>query len=199
MEMFKPLMTRQENNPTPGIRCLLPMPPMSALGQNYQTVARDMLLQIESCIPSLGSAGQNVSFLMAKIYFDRNEYFQAMNMLKEVPQEDFIEIERITNEEALPRKDIRPRGIAHDVGGISTRSRCSYRTGIKAITRQPTANQDRELFETVVEQFQMPRKPFEDAALQQAHLPGPIPCFGAISFWPPPSSPSPSKNKMVVP
>lgn len=197
MEMFKPLMTYDKNNPYTEYAAFYYA--MSALGQNYQTVARDMLLQIRKLYPSWDQQGE-VSFWLAKIYFDRNEYFQAMHMLKEVPQEDFIEIERITNMKRHYLARISDPEVLRMMWEEYPRDAEVAVALAWAITRQPTAYQDRELFETVVEQFQLPRKPFEDAALNkpiyrdQYHVSVLFP-FLAATLEP---SPNKKQNQLVL-
>lgn len=164
MEMFKPLMTYDKNNPYTEYAAFYYA--MSALQQNYHTVARDMLLQIRKLYPSWDQQGE-VSFWLAKIYFDRNEYFQAMHMLKEVPQEDYISIEQLTNMKRQYLSRISDPEVLRMMWEEYPRDAEVASALAWAITRQPAAHQDRELFEAVVEQFQLPRKPFEDAALNK--------------------------------
>src|SRR6185436_12594718 len=66
----------------------------AALQQRYLAVAKDMFLQIKKLYPTWDQMNE-VNFWLAKMYFDQREYFQAMHTLKEVKQEDYIEIEEI--------------------------------------------------------------------------------------------------------
>jgi tetratricopeptide (TPR) repeat protein len=197
MEMCKPLLTYEKNNPYTEYAAFYYA--MSALQLNYHTVAKDMFLQIRKLYPSWDQQSE-VSFWLAKIYFDRSEYFQAMHMLTEVRQEDYIEIEQLTNMKRHYLSRIADPEILRMMWEEYPRDADVGTALAWAITRQPVANQDRALFDSVIEQFQLPRKPFEDAAANkpvfrdQYHVSVLFP-FLAASLEP---SPNKKQNQLVL-
>ncbi len=153
MESFKPLLTYDKDNPYTEYACFYYA--QSALRQNYLAVARDMFLQIKKLYPAWDQMNE-VNYWLAKIYFDQREYFQAMYILKDVRQEDFIEAQEISRLKRHYLSQITDTEVLSmmleeypqdpDVGKSLARS----------ITHQPYAQQDRVLLDSVIHRFSLP-------------------------------------------
>src|SRR6185369_6595374 len=125
---------------------------LSALRVGYNAVAKDMLIQIRQLYPTWDQLNE-VNYWLAKIYFDRAEYFQGMRILREVKQEDMIEIDeimklkknyiyRITDPEVLRMMwEEYPQDVV--VGNALA----------KAISLQPGLLQDKVLLDSVIRYF----------------------------------------------
>lgn len=167
MEAFKPLMVYDKNNPYTEYASFYYA--QCALRQNYSAVARDMLLQIKRLYPEWDQINE-VNYWLAKIYFDKGEYFQGMRALAEVRQEDFIEQEeiarvkrhylsRISDPEILRMMfEEYPNDI--EVGKLLAR----------AIALQPFGRQDTALLNAVIARFALPAENY-------VGLSGPAPVF----------------------
>ncbi len=92
MESFKVLMVYDKNNPYAEYASFYYA--QSALKQNFSAVARDMLIQIKRLYPGWDQINE-VNYWLAKIYFDKGEYFQGMRILAEIKQEDYLEQQEI--------------------------------------------------------------------------------------------------------
>ncbi len=167
LEAFKPLMVYDKDNPY--IEYASFFYAQSALHLNYHAVARDMLLQIKRLYPDWDQINE-VNYWLAKIYFDKNEFFQGMLLLSEVKQEDYIEqqqvarikrhyLMRITDPEVM-------RLMWEEYPNDVEVGKCLAR----AIAIQPNFQQDRYLLDSVIHHFQLPRENYEG-------LNGPKPTF----------------------
>lgn len=154
MEAFKPLMVYDKNNPYTEYASFFYA--MSALRQNYSAVARDMLLQIKRLYPAWDQMNE-VNYWLARIYFDKGEYFQGMRLLTEVKQEDFLEqqevarikryyLMRITDPEVLR---MMWEEYPDDVEVAKPLAR--------SIALQPNPLQDQALLDSVINRFSLPR------------------------------------------
>ena len=74
MESFKPLLSYDKENPYSEYASFYYA--LSAMRKNYHAVAKDMFLQIKKLYPEWDQLNE-VNFWLAKIYFDRLEYFQG--------------------------------------------------------------------------------------------------------------------------
>ncbi len=167
MESFKLLMVYDKNNPYSEYASFYYA--QSALHQNYSAVAKDMFLQIRRLYPDWDQINE-VNYWLAKIYFDKGEYFQGMRILAEVKQEDYLEqievgkfkryyLFRLADPEVLRMMwEEYPNDI--DVG------KCLA----KAIGRQPYLSQDQQLLDSVISRFSLPREKY-------VSLSGPAPVF----------------------
>lgn len=153
MEAFKPLMVYDKNNPYTEYASFFYA--MSALRQNYSAVARDMLLQIKRLYPAWDQMNE-VNYWLARIYFDKGEYFQGMRLLAEVKQEDFLEqqevarikrhyLMRITDPEVLR---MMWEEYPDDVEVAKPLAR--------SIALQPNPLQDQALLDSVINRFSLP-------------------------------------------
>lgn len=167
MEAFKPLMVYDKSNPYTEYASFFYA--MSALRQNYSAVARDMLLQIKRLYPAWDQMNE-VNYWLARIYFDKGEYFQGMRLLAEVKQEDFLEqqevsrikrhyLMRITDPEVLR---MMWEEYPDDVEVAKPLAR--------AIALQPNPLQDHALLDSVITRFSLPRENY-------VGLNGPKPVF----------------------
>jgi hypothetical protein len=167
MEAFKPLMVYDKNNPYTEYASFFYA--QSALRQNYSVVARDMLLQIKRLYPEWDQINE-VNYWLAKIYFDKGEYFQGMRALTEVRQEDYIEQQEITRLKRHYLSRISDPEILRmmyeeypndmEVGKLLARS----------IAIQPYGRQDTELLDSVIRRFNLPKENY-------VGLSGPAPIF----------------------
>jgi len=167
LEAFKPLMVYDKNNPYTEYASFYYA--QCAMQLNYGAVARDMLLTIKRLYPEWDQLNE-VNYWLARIYFERGEYFQGMRLLSEVKQEDFIEQQeiarikryyliRITDPEVLRMMwEDYPNDL--EVGKYLAR----------AIALQPTSRQDHALLDSVIARFQFPRENY-------VGLNGPKPAF----------------------
>jgi hypothetical protein len=78
MESFKPLIAYDRNNPFSEYASFYYA--VSAYNQGYQSVARDMFIQIKQLYPTWDQLDE-VNLWLAKLYFDNREYFQGINQL----------------------------------------------------------------------------------------------------------------------
>jgi hypothetical protein len=167
MEAFKPLLVYDKNNPYTEYASFFYA--QCALRQNYSVVARDMLLQIKRLYPDWDQLNE-VNYWLARIYFEKGEYFQGMHVLQEIKQEDYIEqqeiakvkrhfLARITDPEVLRlMHEEYPNDV--EVGKLLARS----------IAVQPFGQQDTELLNSVIARFNLPAENY-------VGLSGPAPVF----------------------
>ena len=156
MESFKPVMVYDKNNPYAEYASFYYA--QAALRQNFSAVAKDMLLQIRRLYPNWDQMNE-VNYWLAKIYFDKGEWFQGMHILSEIRQEDYLETEEIgrlkrhhlslVSDPEVMRMMWEEYPNDQDVGKFLA----------AAIGRQPYDKQDRVLFDSVVTRFGLdPRK-----------------------------------------
>ena len=161
MELFKPLLAYDQNNPYSEYASFYYA--QSALRQNYYAVAKDMLLQIKKIYPDWDQVNE-VNFWLAKIYFDRGEYFQGMHLLRDVKQEDYIDLQEIGKFKRHYLNQITDPEILRmmweeypwdvEVGFALARS----------ISMQMPVLQDKVLLDSVIKTFNLPREQFVTAA-----------------------------------
>lgn len=159
MEAFKPLMVYDRENPYVEYASFYYA--VSAHHQKFPEVAKDMFLQIKSLYPKWNRLAE-VNYWLAKIYFDQQQYFQAMRVLKEVPanalkknrdlmkwhylsQIDDVETQRMMWEEH-PDDSVVGKALA------------------LLISKQPFEKQDRVLLESLILRFHLDKDEFANAA-----------------------------------
>lgn len=81
MESFKPLIAYDQANPYSAYASFYYA--LAAYKQGYQTVAKDMLLQIKSVHPKWDKM-DDVNLWLAKIYLDNHDYFQGLKILNTI-------------------------------------------------------------------------------------------------------------------
>ena len=150
MESFKPVMVYDKDNPYAEYASFYYA--QAALRQNFSAVAKDMLLQIKRLYPNWDQMNE-VNYWLAKIYFDKGEWFQGMYMLSEIKLEDYLETEEIgrlkrhylslVSDPEVMRMMWEEYPNDQDVGIFLA----------AAIGRQPYDKQDRVLFDSVVTRF----------------------------------------------
>lgn len=83
MESFKPLIAYDQANPYSAYASFYYA--LAAYKQGYQTVAKDMLLQIKSVHPKWDKM-DDVNLWLAKIYLDNHDYFQGLKILNTIAE-----------------------------------------------------------------------------------------------------------------
>ena len=155
MESFKPLLTYDKGNSYVEYACFYYA--LSAFRLNYFAIAKDMLLQIKKVYPEWDQMNE-VNYWLAKLYFDQQEYFQGMHVLESVKQEDFIEMEEIVNLKRHYLAQITDPEILRMMWENYPKDNEVGMALARSISRQPPAQQDIELLESVVTAFGLPRE-----------------------------------------
>jgi tetratricopeptide (TPR) repeat protein len=88
MEAFKPLIVYDKENPSPEYSSFYYG--VSAYELGYKAVAKDMFVQIRTLYPAWDQLSE-VNYWLARIYFDQHEYFQGMNVLRDITDYKFVE------------------------------------------------------------------------------------------------------------
>ncbi|HRI78616.1 MAG TPA: hypothetical protein PLR06_03695 [Cyclobacteriaceae bacterium] len=161
MESFKPLLVYDKDNPY--IEYASFYYAQSALRVGYNAVAKDMLMQIKKLYPTWDQMNE-VNYWLAKIYFDRAEYFQGMRVLREVKQEDMIEIEEITKLKKNYIFRITDPEVLRMMWEEYPNDAVVGDALAKSISMQPGLLQDRVLLDTVIRHFGLPREKYASAA-----------------------------------
>jgi tetratricopeptide (TPR) repeat protein len=81
MESFKSLIQYDVNNPFSEYASFFYA--LSAYHQGYRSVAKDMLIQVKTLYPAWEQLDE-VNLWLAKIHFDGNDYFQALQVLSQI-------------------------------------------------------------------------------------------------------------------
>jgi len=155
MESFKPLIAYDRNNPY--VEYASYFYALSAYNQGYHSVAKDMLIQIKRLYPEWNQLPE-VTYWLAKIYFDQREYFHSLQLLRSIESEiPSLEmkamkrhyLKRIDDVETLymmleeyPGDEEIARAVAYAIG------------------KQPYYEQDVAFFEALVAQFNFNRSDF---------------------------------------
>lgn len=160
MESFKSLMVYDKENPFSEYSSFYYA--LSAYHQNFPSVAKDMFLQVKRLYPTW-SQMKEVDYWLAKIYFDQRQYFQAMQILREVPglseepevkqmkahyleQIEDVETMRMMWEEHPEDKTV-AKGLA------------------LAISRQPFLERDARLLDSLIVKYNFDRGEFESSLM----------------------------------
>ena len=155
MEAFKPLLTYDKDNPYVEYASFYYA--LAAQKQNYLAIAKDMLLQIKKLYPEWDQMNE-VNYWLSKLYFDQREYFQGMRVLQDVKQEDFIEMEEIAKIKRLYLVQITDPEILRMMWEDYPTDPEVGRALARSISLQPPADQDKELLESVITVFGLPRE-----------------------------------------
>ena len=161
MESFKPLLAYDKDNPYTEYASFYYA--QAALRMNYNAVAKDMLLQIKKLYADWDQINE-VNFWLSKIYFDRHEYFQAMHILTEVKQEDFIDIEEISKMRRHYLREIIDPEILRMMWEEYPEDAEVGTSLAWAISRQPFAQQDKELLDSAISHFHLSSEQFASAS-----------------------------------
>ena len=167
MESFKPLLVYDKNNPYLEYASFYYA--LAALKQGYIAVARDMFVQIKKLYPDWDQQNE-VNYWLAKIYFDKGEFFQAMNTLRDVKQEDYIEKEEVARLKRHYFNRIEDPEVLRMLWEEYPSDPDIGRSLARAIAQQPFAQQDRVLLDTVIRAFQLPREKYGAASNVQPVL-----------------------------
>lgn len=167
MTAFGELMKYDKNNPYPEYASFFYA--LSALHLNFTSVARDMLLQVKRLYPDWDQMNE-VNYWLAKIHFDRGDYFQGMHVLQEVKQEDFIEQQEIRKVKRYYLSRIKDPEVLRMMWENYPDDEEVGKCLARAIAFQPLLKQDQELFNQVITRFNLLRENYEG-------LSGPKPTF----------------------
>ncbi len=157
MEAFNPLLIYDKSNPYAEYASFYYA--MAAMRQNYLAVAKDMLLNIRKQYPQWDQMNE-VNYWLAKIYFDQREYFQAMQILKAVKQEDFIESQEISRMKRFYLAQMTDPEILTMMWEEHPLDAEVGRSLAKAISRQPLLQQDRVMMDSAISFFKFPKEQF---------------------------------------
>lgn len=155
MEVFKSLIVYDRENPYSEYASYFYA--VSAYRQNYPAVAKDMFLQLKQLHPTWEKMPE-VNYWLAKIYFDQQQYFQAMNILNDMPLKDMAQdasnmkshyLKKIEDVETL-RMMWEEHPLDSTVGNALAR----------AIAQKPILEQDSKLMDSVINFFDMDRSKF---------------------------------------
>ena len=152
MESFKPLLSYDKENPYAEYASFYYA--LSAMRKNYHAVAKDMFLQIKKLYPEWDQLNE-VNYWLAKIYFDQLEYFQAMRILTDVKQEDFIETQEIDKMKRFYLARITDPEILRMMWEEYPQEAAVGKSLARAIGMQPYAQQDRVLQDSVIRYFNL--------------------------------------------
>ncbi len=164
MEAFKPLLAYDKNNPYSEYASFYYA--QAAMRQNYLAVAKDMLMQVKKLYPSWDQMNE-VNFWLAKIYFDRGEYFQGMHILKEVKLEDFIDIQENAKMKRYYLTRIKDPEILRMMWEEYPDDAVVGNCLAWAISRQNFSEQDKVLLDSAINRFKLPREQFANASSSQ--------------------------------
>ncbi|MBL7846856.1 MAG: ABC transporter substrate-binding protein [Cyclobacteriaceae bacterium] len=157
MEAYKPLMVYDKNNPYTEYASFYYA--LAALNLNYSAVARDMLLQIRKLYPEWDQRNE-VNYWLAKIYFDKGEYFQGMRMLLEVKQEDYLEQQEIAKLKRYYLARISDPEVLRMMWEEYPEDAEVGKALARAISLQSYVSQDQELLSAVIAKFNLPREKY---------------------------------------
>jgi len=154
MEMFKPLTVYDKNNPYVEYAGFYYA--VAAYRQGFKAVAKDQLRQIRRLYPDWDQASE-VNYWLAIIYFDLHEYFQGMNMLRQVKQEDYIAMQETAKLERFYLSQISDPEILRMLWEEYPSDIEIGKALARAISRQPAVLADKRLLDSVVTKFSLPR------------------------------------------
>lgn len=163
MEAFRPLVVYDQKNPFVEYASFYYA--ISAYRLSYETVARDMLLQIKQLYPSWDKMDE-VNYWLARIHFDNQEYYRAMGMLKNISNKDMQEeiaqmkLYYFSRINSLETFQMLYREFPDDV--------IIGRAYAKLILNQPLATQDKDLLEQLIRKFKLPREEFAVADIPKS-------------------------------
>ncbi|MDZ4714706.1 MAG: hypothetical protein SH819_04480 [Cytophagales bacterium] len=157
MESFKPVMVYDKENPYVEYASFYYA--QAAMRQNFSAVARDMLLQIKRLYPGWDQMNE-VNYWLAKIYFDKGEHFQGMNLLMQVKQEDYLEVQEISRLKRFYLARISDPEILRLMWEEYPNDADVGKFLAKAIGRQPEGKQDLDLFQALATRFGLERKDY---------------------------------------
>lgn len=197
MESFKPLLAYDKNNPYSEYASFYYA--QSALRLNYYAVAKDMLLQIKKLYPSWDQLNE-VNFWLAKIYFEQREYFQGMYILQEVKQEDFIDAEQMAKMKRRYLTQISDPEILNMMWEEYPEDAEVGKSLALAISKQPYAQQDKIMLDSVINHFSLSREQFSSASTSLPVFKDPYNVSVLFPFLVANLEPSPSKkqNQLVL-
>jgi ABC-type branched-subunit amino acid transport system substrate-binding protein len=161
MDAFKPLIVYDRDNPYSEYASYYYG--LSAYKLGFATVAKDMLLQTRKLYASWDQIDE-VNYLLAKIYFDKNDPFQALAVLKSIKN-----LQISLDAEAMKRHYLSRMDDVETLKMIleeNPAEREGARALIKALAGQSSAQRDIPLFDSLLHKFQFEKEAFvSDAPL----------------------------------
>jgi len=155
MEAFKPLTVYDKSNIYVEYASFYYA--LSAYHQKFNSVARDMLLQVKKLYPDWDQQPE-VNYWLAKIYFDQRQYFQAMQVLKEYPALSGQNNVQVMKEHYLSKiEDVETMRMMWEE---HTEDITVGKALAKAISKQPFLEQDSRLLDSLVTKFKFNRGEF---------------------------------------
>ncbi len=155
MEAFKPLIVYDKENPYVEYASFFYS--LSAYHQNYTSVAKDMFLQLKQLYPQWEKQSE-VNYWLAIIYFEQQQYFQAMQMLKEYPSlnndENVLKMKEHYLMNIKDTETMRMMWEEHPSDKVVGKALA------KAISNQPYLDQDTQLMDSLVNMFGFNREAF---------------------------------------
>jgi tetratricopeptide (TPR) repeat protein len=158
MEAFKTLIPYDKNNPYTEYASFYYS--ISAEKQGYPAVAKEMLLLVRRLYPEWDQQDE-ITYWLAKIYFDQHEFFQALKTLDEIRSASFEQdvkgmkrnyLKAITDVETL-RMMSEEHSQDEDIGYALA----------STIAQQPFLEQDRQLLSEVIAKFSFSRDEFSSS------------------------------------
>lgn len=148
MEAFKPVIVYDKDNPFVEYASFFYA--LSAYQQKFTSVAKDMLIQIKELYPNWNQ-NDEVNYWLAKIYFDQQQYFQAMQVLSQSPflgsQENVQRMKFHYLKEIQDVETLRMMWEEHP------NDKAVGKALAKAISKQPFLEQDAKLIDSLVTKF----------------------------------------------
>jgi hypothetical protein len=155
MDVFKPLITYDKNNPYSEYASYYYG--LSAYNLGFATVAKDMFIQTRKLYPDWDQIDE-VSYLLAKIYFDQHEYFQGLLILNSIKNLSVAsDVEGMKRNYLAQISDIETlKMIMEDYPEEPEGARAL----VTALAAVPIAQRDTLLLDSLIRKFQFRRENF---------------------------------------
>ncbi len=155
MEVFKPLVTYDANNPYSAYASFYYA--LSAYEQGYLSVAKDMFLQIKAVHPKWDKLSE-VNLWLAKIYLESNDYFQGVKILNGIQDRKMGEL----------TEDIKYQYLSAVTDGETLRmlneeypkDRVIGTLLAQRLAEDLSNPDDKQMFDNLVDQFKLERSDF---------------------------------------
>jgi hypothetical protein len=155
MEAFKPLIVYDQNNPYSEYASYFYA--LSSYEQGYQSIAKDMLIQIKKLYPNWKQLDE-VNFWLARIYFEQHEYFQGLLILKSIRSAHFKEDVAAMQSKYISQIDD-PETLKMVLEEYPDNTVAAYALA-KSLSKQPLYQQDVRLLDSLINAFHFNRNEF---------------------------------------
>lgn len=156
MEAFKPLIIYDRNNPYPEYASFYYA--VAAYEQGYSAVAKDMFIQIRKLYPQWENL-KEVNYWLAKLFFDQQEYFQGLLILREVSQPE-MQADVASLKQHYFSKIDDPETIRMALEDYPNDAVLARALAV-LYARAANVDENRRLFDSLVNQFQFDRQTFQ--------------------------------------